>query len=94
MLRYRDMRRRINGCPHKRSRSEGQPLLSQKEFLEWCAGSYDYITLHAAWVDSGFDPKLSPSIHRVDESKGYVLGNMMWVTRAEHERMTAAERKK
>ena len=40
--------------------------------------------LYDDWVSSGFDKKLSPSIDRVDTSKGYTLDNMRWLTHSEN----------
>lgn len=48
--------------------------------------------LYDDWVSSGFDKKLSPSIDRVDTSKGYTLDNMRWLTHSENSSIGAKSR--
>lgn len=82
--RYRDMKARIKGSPHKRSNSVGLELISKEEFIAWCYLDPDYNKLYSDWLASAYSPELIPSIHRLDNSIGYVIGNMKWLTRLEH----------
>jgi hypothetical protein len=40
--------------------------------------------LHTAWVDSGFTPKLVPSIDRIDNNKGYTIDNIRWLSKSDN----------
>lgn len=49
--------------------------------MEWCKKTYPtFISLYRIWQDSGFERKLTPSIDRIDSSKGYTLDNIQWLT--------------
>lgn len=61
----------------------GKEFLSLKEWIEWCYKEDNYkkfIELYNGWVQNNFDKKMSPSIDRIDSKKGYVLGNLQWLT--------------
>lgn len=45
--------------------------------------------LHNAWVHSGYQQALSPSIDRIDNSKGYDLNNIQIITQSENSRKDA-----
>lgn len=83
--RYRDMKARVNGCPHKRAKTKGMELLSQKEFFDWAFSNLEYTYLWADWVRSGYNTLLAPSIDRLDSTKGYIIGNMQWLTWEDHQ---------
>lgn len=83
--RYRDMKARISGSPHKRSQSKGLYLLPKVEFIDWTIGNTDYIDLYLNWIKKEFVKPFAPSIHRLNNKKGYQIGNMAWITVAEHE---------
>ena len=52
-----------------------------EEWMEWCKKTYPtFISLYRIWQDSGFERKLTPSIDRIDSSKGYTLDNIQWLT--------------
>jgi len=39
-----------------------------------------FVELHEAWKYSNFNRKLTPSIDRIDNKKGYTVDNMQWMT--------------
>lgn len=61
--------------------------LTLEEWLNWCNETMPtFMALHSAWKASGYDPKLTPTIDRIDNSKGYELGNLQWLTKSANSR--------
>lgn len=84
---YRNMKSRVTGVQKAKFHLyEGKELLAKQGFYEWAESCPEFLTLYAAYEASGFDRKLAPSVDRIDSSKGYILGNMEWVTMAENSR--------
>jgi len=77
---YSRMRRRIRTDKHYK----GLSLISRQEFYEWAKREDTYYNVFKAWIDSDYDKYLSPSIDRLDSSKGYVFGNMRFITTQEN----------
>lgn len=87
MRNYRNMESRINGIQWRKAHLyEGKELLSREEFYDWAMNQDSFHRLFDEWVMSGYDRKLSPSVDRVDSSKGYTIDNMEWVTHSENSR--------
>ena len=42
---------------------------------------------------SDFDIKLAPSVNRMDSNKGYVLGNIEWLTQSQNSALAGTVRK-
>ena len=60
----------------------GREFLSFEEWLQWCNQSKKtFMSLWSQWVESGYKSYLAPSIDRIDNSKGYVIGNIQWLTK-------------
>ena len=93
--RYASMKQRVEGRGTKRSIPlyEGLELLPRADFIEWASKDRSLLVLHREWVRSGYSYKLTPSINRVDNSKGYVLGNMEWVTKSQNSTLGALQAK-
>ena len=52
-------------------------------FCEWIMTT-NYSKLHKAWTDSGYNRKLSPSLDRVDNDRGYDIDNIQIITFSEN----------
>lgn len=76
---YRGMYERVNGIRSIRN-SLGKELCSYAEFIDWFnKNKKQFIKLYKKWEKSGFERKLSPSIDRIDSSKGYSIDNIQWL---------------
>lgn len=92
---YRNMKSRIVGVQKlKHHLYSGKYLLEKEEFYQWAKSNSKFFILFAEWQSSGFDRKLTPSVDRIDSSKGYFLGNMEWVTHSENSRRGGCSKKR
>jgi hypothetical protein len=93
MLTYNNMTRRVTGYvkPHL---YKGLDICSRDVFYDWSLDNESFNYLYIDWVDSGFKRALSPSIDRIDTNKGYVSGNIQWITLSENSKKGAISRHK
>lgn len=91
MLTYNNMKRRVDGYvkPHL---YKGKEICDRNLFYQWSASDYNYNILYNNWVENGYDRKLSPSIDRIDASKGYLLDNIQWITHSDNSKKGAISR--
>lgn len=83
MMTYHNMRCRVEGLqPAKAHLYAGLPIMPRAEFYAWALNDLAFRRLFRAWKRAGFVRRLSPSIHRIDRTQGYVPGNVMFVTQA------------
>ena len=83
--RYDGMRRRVLGLCKRGS--TGKCLLTENEFIVWNHTPEVFETfkdIYDLWVASGFQRRLSPSIDRIDNKKGYSIDNIQWITQSEN----------
>lgn len=93
MRTYRNMESRTKGMVEGKSHLyQGLEVLPRQSFYDWSLSCKDFNSLYDDWVSSGFDKKLSPSIDRIDTSKGYTLDNMRWLTHSENSSIGAKSR--
>jgi hypothetical protein len=94
MRTYRNMESRVKGIHKSKAHLyESLPLLDREVFYAWSLGDVDFNALFDGWVNSSYDNKLSPSIDRVDASKGYIVGNIRWLTHSHNSSLTSRNRK-
>lgn len=95
---YRNMKSRIVGIQKvKFHLYKGKELsFSREEFYDQYLNDAAFNGLFDTWEYYEYDRKLTPSLDRVDSSKGYQFDNLEWVTHSENSRRGAVskERKK
>ena len=85
---YRNMESRVKGIQKKNlSKYIGKEIISRDEFYKWALNSDTFYSLFKSYEDSGFTRRLSPSIDRIDSSRGYSIDNIRWLTMSENSRL-------
>lgn len=66
----------------RRTRDKGHKgqMVSQEEFFKLASNSKEYKQQYTQWEDSGFATRLTPTLDRKDATKGYVNGNLQFLT--------------
>lgn len=62
-----------------KTRGHSPPQYSKLELYQWMKNNC-YVTMHSAWVDSGYSSKLIPSVDRIKDHKPYTLDNIQLLT--------------
>ena len=84
---YSGMKTRVLGKNTHKSSVEGKKLLSHKDFLIWCYERDNmimFLRLYEKWKNGKYARKLCPSIDRINNDKGYILGNLQWITQQQN----------
>jgi hypothetical protein len=85
MRMYRNMQSRVTGVQSKKAHLYlGLPLLDRQSFYDWVKKNDKFWELYNDWVFSGYNRKYTPTVDRINPSKGYELGNMEIVTHSEN----------
>jgi hypothetical protein len=72
----------------------GKELLDKDAFYKWSLLSEDFHSLFTTWENSSYNRKLTPSIDRIDSTKGYFLDNMRWITHSENSKYGSLSQKR
>lgn len=79
------MNQRVRGTSTKRPDLYlGLPILPRDVFVNWAKNHPDFLKLYKRWLTNDFDRKLTPSVNRMNSSRGYVLGNIEWMTNSQN----------
>lgn len=65
----------------------GMKYLSKSEWKSWCYepdNMKKFMNYYNKWMEAGFSNKTAPSIDRIDSSKGYIVGNLQWLSQSEN----------
>ena len=84
---YRNMQSRITGVQKAKFHLyKDKELLDRNLFYNWSFDNDSFHSLFLEWENNEYDRKLTPSVDRINSSKGYYLDNMEWVTHSENSR--------
>lgn len=85
--RYSAMKARVEGRATRPYPVQGRDISTLDVFIEWCFNPKnlkDFKRIHKVWVDSGYKTLLTPSIDRIDNSRGYTVDNLQWLTKEQN----------
>lgn len=98
---YLAIRRRCNGKWNYHTEAQKRRIeryaekgvhFTRGEWFEWCVKTYPtFISLYSEWQESGYELKLAPSIDRIDNTKGYYIDNIQWMTFSDNSRKGARQ---
>jgi len=85
---YKSYQGRVNRAylgMKERANSKKLYCMSKEEFICWCdKNDVRYKSLYDIWKQSHFTMRTTPTIDRIDNSKGYSLDNIRWCTMSEN----------
>lgn len=83
--RYVDMKSRVKGKSTKRpDLYKNLSIVPKDVFFNWAKNHPEFLKLYKRWFTSGFDRRFTPTVNRMNSSKGYTLDNMEWLTNSQN----------
>lgn len=93
MRMYRNMKSRVSGIQSaKYHLYVNKELLSKEDFYSWAKTNKEFDSLFEVYEQNNYQMKLAPSIDRIDSSKGYVIGNIQFITHSQNSRKGSISR--
>lgn len=81
---YSEMSRRVKTFDPLRPKYFGKSICSKEAFMGRFLNDKEFLTLFSGWRKSLFKRKFSPTIDRIDNSKGYDLSNLRFISHREN----------
>lgn len=82
---YRNMKKRVEGKTN-RPNYKGLDILDENDFYSWSINDTEFNRIHDECDFSSTGRANSPSIDRIDPTKGYTIDNMRWLTVSDNNR--------
>jgi hypothetical protein len=90
MRMYRNMKSRITGIQKEKAYLyKGKELLPKDQFYSLAYSSVKLKELFNYWEAHHYNQRLTPSVNRIDSTKGYSIGNIEFITHSENSRLAA-----
>jgi hypothetical protein len=87
MRSYYRMKQRIGGKYIIYKLYVGMEILSKDDFYKWGLENPEFTELFIQWRKYNYNRKYTPTVNRINPLKGYILGNMEWLTHSENSRL-------
>lgn len=81
---YSEMSRRVKTYDPLRPNYFGKAICTKEEFIERFLKDNEFLKLYRKWQRNNFQRKFAPSIDRFDNSLGYEINNLRFITHAEN----------
>lgn len=82
---YYMIRRRCTKHIPKHETYLGRDVMELDEWTSFCNDTMDeFMELYVQWQESGYKRAQAPSIDRINNSIGYVIGNVQWMTQSQN----------
>jgi len=72
----------------------GLDLMSAGDFTDWGLRNETFHRMYCEWMASGRKRGLTPTVNRIDPSRGYTLDNVEWMSLSDNCRLAGFSRKK
>lgn len=71
----------------------GKPIMPKDVFMNWAKNHPDFLQMYKRWTLCNFDRKMTPCVNRMNSAKGYILGNVEWLTNSQNCGLSSSVRK-